>query len=230
VRHEIFILAPMGHAPRRQTEANLRKMAIATVDMMQGIYEWPNGKPHLDASGAPRVEFRELLRAGGYSVNYKNRGKQLFEDPYYKEQVALELARREQAFLVASARNEVSAVGLGALMVSELHTRMCHDPGSFSTEQLCKYGPQIYKIGLDIEAKKKAAEVPKKDKKSLQGIFAQQVVIMGQDQREQLSDGLQQASETRSSELQRLIAGATALRKEEELDVIDGECTEVAAE
>jgi hypothetical protein len=217
----------MSHGARKMTEGRLRKMAVAMVDMMQGIYEWPDGRPRRDNSGAPRVEKQELLRMAGYSIKYNARGRALFEDPYFKEQVALELTRREQAFMVATAKNDVSLLGLGTLMMHELHVRMTRDPGSLSTEQLCKYGPTIYKVGADIEAKKHADSQRKRDPKALRGIFAQQVVIMGDEQRESVQKGLEAASSERISRMQTLVSGLTALREEEEVDVIDGEASEL---
>jgi len=211
---------------RRSTESKLRKMAIGMVDMMQGIYEWPNGKLHQDSSGAPMVQKRELLRCGGYSINYKRRGEQLFNDPYFKEQVALELSRREEAFMVATAKSDVSVLGLGTMMMHELHTRISHDPGCFSTEQLMKYGPQIYKVGAEIEAKKSAESQRQRDPKQIRGIFAQQVVIMGDEQRGAVQRGLEVASTERITRMQSLVSGLTALREEEEADVIDGAATE----
>ena len=219
----------MGSTARRDTEAKLRKMAVGMVDMMQGIYEWDDGKPHQDASGAPLVVKKELMLMAGYSPNYKRRGEQLFKDEYFKEQVALELQRREEAFMVATAKNDVSVLGLGTLMMHELHVRITHDPGSLSTEQLMKYGPQIYRVGAEIEAKKTAEGQRKRDPQALRGIFAQQVVIMGDDQRESVQKGLVAASSERISHMQRLVSSMTALDKEEEADVIDGEAAEELA-
>ena len=47
---------------RSQTEARLKKMAAAKVDMMLGMYKWPDGLSPVLPDGTPRVSHRELLR------------------------------------------------------------------------------------------------------------------------------------------------------------------------
>ena len=199
----------MSTISRKETERRLRKMARAYVDMKYATYEWPEGQNPLDGSGAPRVSRQELLRCGDYSVNYKQRGKALFEDPYFKQQVALEYARREQAFqLAAPSVNQTLLTG--SALMAEISVRATVDPGSFSNEQLLKYAPAIYNAGLELEARKAAGEAKRPDPQDVRAIFARGV-IMQPDQRKELADGLSETADGRRQGLADLIEAANAI-------------------
>lgn len=192
---------------RHKTEANLRDMARNMVDMMTGIYEWPDGKRHFDKTGAPLINKAELMRSVGYSVNYTKRGKPLFEDPYFKQQVALESARRKQYFAKLDLKTTVDVEKLGLAMMSELQLRMDHDPTTIRTGDLMKYGPAIYKVGLEIAAKKDAAKHPGKAKGLInRGIIAQNVLVMGDEEREKVIE----ASNQRQEEIRMMVEAANA--------------------
>lgn len=201
----------MGSSTRTETERKLRRMARGYVDMKYGTYQWPEGQAALDPSGAPRISRAELLRYAGYSANYKMRGRPLFEDPYFKKQVALEFARREQAFqLSAPSVNQMLLTG--SALMAEIHVRASEDIGSFSTAQLLQYGPTIYKMGLEIEARLKSEEKKNAppDPNDVRATFARGIML-SPEQRSELEEGLINAADERREAISLLVDAATAL-------------------
>jgi len=143
----------MPRSSRVETEKRLRQMAIAAVDMQKGIYLWPDGLSPVKPDGKPRMSNRELLRVGGYDPQYKYGGRVLFNDPFYKRQFDLELARRESRLPAIAAAEPCDILKMGRTMLKELEIRLEHDPSSFSTTQLLQFGPTFYKLGLELDAR-----------------------------------------------------------------------------
>lgn len=208
----------MARLSRVETMRRLRIMARNWVAMENGVYEWPDRKPHLDTAGTPQIVKAELLRSADYKITYREGGRQLFEDPYFIKQRDLERTRYQRAFLSASYRSECSMLSLGGLMLQELWDRLVNDPSSFSTKDLAMHGPQIYRMGLEVEAKQRATQAALEGDPKLK-IVAQNVMALKPEERQEMLEAQQRAEAQRSETLRRLVTAANSLDEER---IVDG--------
>jgi hypothetical protein len=217
-------MAHMGRtlSAHYRKRANQRQMAINEVDMRLGTYPWPDGKPRIDRSGAHKVVKRELLRSVGLSPEYQSLGKALFDDEYYKEQVALELARRNESFKLESQKFYNEALECAANMLHEVALRVKHAPTTLPTELLLKYLPTMLKVGIEIEARSKSESEGHKKPVSATQLFAQQLVYVDGQKGQEIVDALSENSEMRKEEILSLVRARNALERED----LDGEAVD----
>lgn len=209
---------------RKETEKRLLRMAKAMVDMQQGIYKWPDGRKAVKTDGSPVISKVELVRVGGYSSVRTGHQYRWFEDPYFKRQVALELARREANLPDVLEENPINLLKLGQEMVEEARRRLIACPEDFTVTQLVTFGPQCLKLGLEIEKEKDRGQGNGGPTKidEINAFVGNTIVNMDPASREELVANAIDASDDRLAKLQQQIDALSA-KEEDDGDVIDAE-------
>ena len=219
----------MPRSPRRETEKKLLIMARGYVDMQTGVYEWPGGLKPVKPDGSPRISHRELLRHAGYSENQNSNGKALFTDPFFQREVRLETARREAQLPLVLEPDPIDLLNLGRQMVKEVLIRLKQAPDGFTNGQLLHYGPNILKLGLELQLKERLAleEGPNKVKPGRMQQFNTYIgTVVGKmspEEREEFVETTQQSSETRLALIQRLIDAQSAREEDCGATVVDAQ-------
>lgn len=208
---------------RAETERRLRVMAKAKVDMLFGTYQWPDGRPALRPDGSPNVSHAELLRLVGYSTTYRNHMKILFADPYFEDQMRLEVARREKAALPTLA-NQGRIRYVRDLFVNDLELRLTKDPSSFSNAQIITAVKELSQLIPDDERVASTQHTGSKAN-AFNAFFTQQnLTVMNQAERERFVETAADAADERLAQLQRLVDNANVVEVDaDDSDVIDAE-------
>lgn len=197
-------------------------MAKAKVDMLLGVYEWPDGRSKMLPDGRPRTSNPELLRVGGYSDQYR-KPTILYNDPYFVSQVNLELARREKrSALVPYQPGRMRRVR--DLLADELEARLINSPEAFSPALLLKSLAE-YQTLMKDEEKHEGSGPPKKDLAQQFNTFVNQTLnVMSADDQDSLVTTAAAAADSRIDALQKAIDQVNAQEEDaDELDVIDAE-------
>ena len=201
-------------------------MAKAKVEMLLGIYKWPDGRQPMNPNGTPKLSDRELLRVGGYTETYKDYKTKLFGDEYFESRVRIEMAAREKRDgVVLYDPSRVST--LRNLIFDELEARLEEDPGQFTRSELLTYAEKFELLSRHHEGNGKP---PVSDKMNQFNAFISRTVnVMDSRQREQLVDAASEAAEDRIANLQKMIDLANVVEEEaDDADVIDAEAVAVS--
>lgn len=208
---------------RKAVHAIWYKMARDHVAMKYGEYVWEDGTVHRHKDGTPVVSFSELKRRYGYNCN--GGGNYIFNTKVWKDAVAAEMNRREQLFLMRTANMEdgTRLLGLRDLeleMIAEIMMRWKRDPDSFTTRAILSYLPTVDKLRKELEEIQDRN--PPDDSATPRHVtvrqeIAQQVMIMGEGEKAQLLENLEQAGADRQQRIRALVA-ATQEEDDEHTD------------
>ena len=117
-----------------------------------------------------------------------------------------------------------SLLKLGRGMIDEALIRLEKDADSFSNAQLLTFGPQIVKLGLELEARDAPNLGENRTNRigELNAFLGNTIVQMAPNEREQLVDTTVQANDQRMRKLQSMVDALQA-KEEDDADVIDAE-------
>lgn len=147
----------MGRS-RSDIEQTAKQLAAGFVAMENGLWNWGDGKQHLDENGRPQIVKRKLLDAVGMTSEKGYRYFQYPPDPdnyaatVFWREVAIERNRVAMGLKEAIARLQPDFLEMGQAFLKELWCRFKVAPESFTNAELAKYGPSFVKVGLAIEA------------------------------------------------------------------------------
>ena len=206
---------------RSETERRMRMMAKAKVEMVLGLYQWPDGRSPILPNGAPRVSNRELLRIGDYSAQYKRPDKTLFADPYFVTQYKAEMVRRETKSNAIVAYDPNKVCTIRDLIWEELETRLRTEPESFTRNELLTAGIKYEELARAHMPS--SHETPKNDKmQQFNAFISRTVTVMNDAEKSQLVETATDAAEDRLAQLQHLIDEANVVEADaDDVDVTD---------
>jgi hypothetical protein len=209
---------------RTETERRLRKMAAAKVEMLLGIYIWPDGRSAVDPkTGLAYVSNRELLRIGGYSSNYRSPATTLFADPYFLGQIKTEMARREERHNKIVPFDPSRVATIRDLAFDELESRLRNDSVSFTRAEIINVATKFEELARHLGAN----EAPKHDNSKMNqfnAFISRTVNVMNEKERVEFVGTATDAAGARLEQLTKLIDQANAVEEDaDDLDVIDAE-------
>lgn len=206
-----------------ERERRMRLMAKAKVEMLLGLYVWPDGRSPVRPNGSPNLSNRELLRLGGYSQLYKHPATTIFAEPYFLAQVKAEMARRETRANTLAPYNPIRVQSIRDLFFDELETRLRHEPTSFSEAQLIA-GAEKFEL-LAREREHGAAPPPGQDMMNQFNAFISRTVnVMSGSEKESLANSSAEAASQRVTLIKKLIDEANIVEADaDDCDIIDAE-------
>ena len=209
---------------RSETERRLRMMAHAKVEMLLGLYVWPDSRPSTDPqTGAPTVSNRELLRIGGYSPTYRSPETSLFADPYFQTQIKVEMQRRERKNDCIAPFDPTRVALIRDLAFDELESRLRNHSTEFTRAEIINVATKFEDLSRHLGARD--APMPGKDKMNQFNAFISRTVnVMNEKERTEFVETAASAADDRIQQLGKLINQANAVEEDaDDLDVIDAE-------
>jgi|GEM_PF-4657695 len=196
-------------------------MAKAKVEMVLGLYKWPDGRSPILPNGSPRVSNRELLRVAGYSPRYKSPDKTLFADPYFVQAYKTEMARRERKSNALVAYDPNRVCHIRDLIWEELETRLTTEPETFTRSELLQFGVKYEELAR--------AHMPSSDKpgtsdkmQQFNAFISRTMTVMNETEKQDFVETAESAAKDRIAQLNRLIDESNAMEEDaNDLDVID---------
>ena len=202
-------------------------MAKTKVEMLLGLYEWPDGRSRLLDDGTPRLSNREILRTGDYSIGYKVAESTLFQDPYFLDQMKLEMARREKKLGALTPYDPDRVATIRDLLFDELETRLRGTPESFTRAELLNFAAKYEELSQRTLGS--GQKSPANDKMQQFNAFISRTVnVMNGPEKESLVNTASEAADARIATLQQLIDESNVMEGEaDDLDVTDAEISPV---
>lgn len=216
------------HLRKAEKERRLRVMAKAKVEMLLGVYDWPDKRPQLKPDGSPNVSNRELLRVGEYSPTYKRPQMTLFNDPYFLASVKTEMVRREKkhSALVPYDPNRVAAIR--DLLFDELESRLRGEPELFTRSELLQYAEKYENLSRQNPPSSGNKHVDDKKMQQFNAFISRTVNVMNENERETFVQTAADAADDRVAQIKQLIDEANVVEADaDDTDVIDAEISPV---
>lgn len=212
------------HLRKAEKERRMRNMAKAKVEMLLGVYQYPNKQPSLKPDGTPNVSNREILRVGEYSEKYKHPQDTLFSDPYFIAQVKTEMVRREKkhSALVPYDPNRVAAIR--DLLFDELESRLRGEPELFTRSELLQYAEKYENLSRQHPVPGDSKPKNETMMNQFTAFISRNVNVMNDVERDRLVETATEAAEERVEKIKRLIEEANIVEADaDDLDVTDAE-------
>ena len=208
---------------KAERERRMRVMAKAKVEMLLGVYQWPNGRCPIKDDGSPVVSNREILRVGDYAPTYKLPERWLFSDPYFVSQVNTEMTRREKKASALVSYDPTIVQTVRDLFWVELESRLRSDPSTFSNAQLIAGAEKFELLSRAHENRQPLPKSPDM-MNQFNSFISRTVTVMNDTEKERLIETSAEAAQERVDLIKKLIDEANIVEADaDDLDVTDAE-------
>ncbi len=213
-------------ARKEVSQERMRAVAQAIADMEAGTFDYPNGQSPCFKNGRPRVDKSVALRTAGYAESYIQEAyRNVFNHPYYNEQLRLIKASRNQSIVRVLEKAETSTKALSRIseglltILADRIERVQAGEEEIGTKDLLKYALPYFRTAAEIEGK---LEHGKTDKLAI--VLAAVDARLPKESRDRLTEKLTEFRLMRDAQTDEYMQTGDALDSNPIIDVEADEC------